>query len=86
MHGGKPMRGFYGYGMGYNFPWWNIVSWVIGIGVIAAIIFFAVRSGKQKTPEIRADKGDALQILADRLARGEITKEEYLETKELLDR
>lgn len=79
------MRGFYGYGLGYSFPWWNIVSWVIGVGVIAAIIFFAVRSGKQKPQEVQAEHHDALQILADRLVRGEITKEEYLETKALLE-
>lgn len=79
------MRGFYGYGLGFSFPWWNIVSWVIGLGVIGAIIFFAIRSSKQKTPEVQTDTRDALLILADRLARGEITREEYLETKELLE-
>lgn len=79
------MRGFYGYGLGYSFPWWNIVSSVIGVGVIAAIIFFAVRSGMQKPQAVQAEHHDTLQILADRLVRGEITKEEYLETKALLE-
>lgn len=47
------MRGFYGYGMGYSFPWWNIVSWVIGIGVIAAIIFLPCGAAGRKRQKFR---------------------------------
>ncbi len=82
------MRGYYGYGFsqgaGFSgaagFPWIAVVSWIVGIIFIAALIYFAVKLSRASLP-----KGDAsLEILASRLARGEITKEEYSETREFL--
>jgi putative membrane protein len=83
------MHGYYGYGFpggagvaGFvgGFPWMAIVSWVIGIAIVAAIIYFAVKSGRQAPRR----NGEALDILARRYAKGEINKEEYLEAQDFL--
>jgi len=82
------MRGFNGYGFSAvpgafaagGFPWIAVISWIIGIALIATIIYFAV-----KTTRPRLVKNDsALDTLAGRFARGEISKDEYQEAKDIL--
>ena len=55
-------------------------DWLILVGVIVLCIF--IYSGK-KRKKIKKRK-DALKILDERYAKGEITKEEYVEHKETI--
>jgi len=66
--------------MGVGFPWMGIVAWVIGIALVVALIFFAVKAGRARPDR----KGGALELLSERFAKGEISKEEYLESKNFL--
>jgi putative membrane protein len=69
---------YHGYeGMMFGMGWW----WIIGIILIAAIIWAIVRSsGQNNKLNNTANQKSALDILNERYARGEIEKEEY-ETK-----
>jgi len=65
--------GNYGYGMGYGYGWFfMIVFWV---GIILLILYFVKVLSKGNTTENR-DKG-AEEILKERYARGEISKDEF---------
>lgn len=55
-------------------------DWLILLGVVVLCIF--IYSGKRQK-KIKKRK-DALKILDERYAKGEISKEEYLEHKEIL--
>ncbi|MFA5851753.1 MAG: SHOCT domain-containing protein [Spirochaetales bacterium] len=85
------MRGYYGYGFpggaGYTgmagFPWFSIVMMVIGVAIVAAIIYFAVKASRDRGA-IAPKTDEALEILAARFAKGEISKEEYLEARDFL--
>ncbi|MBG0780962.1 MAG: SHOCT domain-containing protein [Bacteroidales bacterium] len=69
------MHGFGG--MGFGMGWW----WIIGIILMAAIIWAIVRSfGQSNNLNNTANQKSALDILNERYARGEIEKEEF-ETK-----
>lgn len=87
------MRGMYGYGFpggtgiagagllgASGFPWMAVMSWIIGIALIAAIIYFGIRTYRPAAPR----KDGAFDILAGRFARGEISREEYLESTDFL--
>lgn len=106
------MHGYYGSrffsGPGYmgagGFPWIALITWVVGLAVAGAIIYFAIQAGRAaKAGKNRkqaekdgadslpsggdvAQAGTALEILAARFARGEITRDEYLDMKETLGR
>lgn len=77
----------YGYGM-----WW---MWIPGlllalliIGGIVALIVLAIRSSSSPTPPHDAKPAEldpARRILEERLARGEITPEQYRELRSTLD-
>ncbi len=54
---------------------------IIPLGIIAAIAWVVYRTMKKSV-----DKKDALSILKERYARGEISREEYLQMKEDLER
>lgn len=75
------MMNGWGYGTGGFI--WGIVWMVIEIGLIAGAIYLIVslfqgtRSGYKKN--------DAIEILRERYARGEISEEEYLERKKRLE-
>lgn len=66
--------------MGFGFPWLGVIACIIGIGIIAAIIFFALKAGRTRIDK----KTGALDLLAERFAKGEVSKEEYLESKNFL--
>lgn len=63
--------GFFGGG-------WMMILWtVLLIGVIFLVVRWAVGSGSQ-----RSGAGNAMNILAERYARGEISRDEFLKLKE----
>lgn len=89
------MRGYYGYGFpggaGYagvaGFPWVSLLMWVVGIAVVAAVIYFAIKAGRGTVSgnALSEPKREAaLDILAERFAKGEISKDEYVEAKDFL--
>ena len=64
-----------GHFFGMHFLWW-----VVGLFVL--IVFFWVF---YKTSFRKPQKDDSLQILKKRFANGEISKEEYEESKKILE-
>lgn len=77
----------YGYGM-----WWmwipGVLLTLLIVAGIVVLIVFAVRStGSSSRPDNArpADVDPARRILDERLARGEITPEQYRETRSILD-
>jgi len=70
--------GMMGYGLGFGFLW--PILWL----VIIATVIYALMSGN------RREKGDgestAMEILKERLARGEIDYDEYVKIREGLKR
>ena len=55
-------------------------DWLILLGVVVLCIFIYAGKKKKKTKK----RKDAIKILDERYAKGEISKEEYLEHKEIL--
>ena len=69
------MDGMMGYGLGFHgFGW---IFWLLIIG----LIFFLIRSGSDSSN--KSDKS-ALDILKERYAKGEISKEDFEEKKKHL--
>ena len=76
--------GFGNWGPGAWAPWWMglmmILNWVLPIALIALAVWFLVpRAGNSG-----ARRSDALEILRQRYARGEISTEEFQRMKEEL--
>jgi len=63
-----------GWGMGFGFIFWLVILAV----VIAGIVWF-VRS--QQDSQRRERRSTALDMLEERYARGDLTREEYLQKK-----
>lgn len=84
------MMGF-GYGMmggfgrlGGGFGW---IGWIFQLVILIAVIYLVVYAIRRFTPRDRYhshSSNDALQILAERFARGEISAEEYKRMKDQL--
>ena len=71
-----------GYGMnGWGMGWW----WIIGIIIIAFIVWVVVKTMNNNRSNISAPGKSALDILKERYARGEINKEEFEEKKNNLE-
>lgn len=70
----------------YGGPGFGWISMVLFWGVVVFGIVWLVRSGTRKGEgQTRSCDGEtALDILDKRYARGEITKEEYMEMKQTL--
>ena len=62
------MRWMYGYGWGGGFFW---LLWLAVLAALAFLVIYAARRGSSPPKE------SAEQILRERFARGEISKEEY---------
>ncbi len=77
MGGGMMGPGMMGWGgFGYN-PLWGILMllfWVLIIGGVALLAIWLLRQGQ---PLMGAPSTQALNILNERYARGEITREQY---------
>lgn len=63
----------HGFGMGWG--------WISGLIILAIIIWLVIRIVNQNTSQKQTDRRSALNILKERYARGEISKEEYEEKK-----
>lgn len=85
--GGAAMGfGMIGPGMmgGNGFGWWGIgmgilmlLFWALIIGGVVLLILWIVRQERPATSGSRAGGERALDILRERYARGELTREEY---------
>ncbi len=77
---GPGMMGGYGYGYGYGFNWLGaivrIIVFLIFLGLIAFGVYYLLGGGRP-TPRGPMPSSRALEILKERYAKGEITKEEY---------
>jgi putative membrane protein len=60
------------------------LGWLIGIIIIAGLVWFLVYAGKTKRSREPGSAGDALEILKQRFARGEIAQEEYEAKRRIL--
>lgn len=69
--------GEYGYGMGHGFGWiFMILFWV----VVILLIFYFVKLLSKRSPNEKTGNR-AEEILKERYAKGEISKEEYEQKK-----
>ena len=66
---------------GFFHGWWMPWGWVLGLIILIAVIWLIKRALYQNLASNQASHGSALDILKERYARGEISKEEYLEKK-----
>ena len=67
----------FGHGMGMGMGW----GWIIGLVVIALIVWLVVKTTSQQTGGTNTSEKLPLDILKERYARGEIDKEEFEERK-----
>lgn len=72
------MHGLNGMGWGMGF------GWVFGILVVVAIIWFIVRVTNTDSVNVNHTNKSALDILNERYANGEISREEYEEKKRVI--
>ena len=89
-----------GYGMGFGWIW-GALGFLLLIGALVALILLVVRQGNRPAPgshqpppsmgpgaqggAVGPARGNARAIAEERLARGEITPEEYREIVRALD-
>ena len=93
---GGGMMGFGGMmgwgGPGYGFGWWGILMgilmllfWVLVIGGIVWLVIWLVQQPRPGAAGPGAPGPSALDILRERYARGEITREQYEQMRHDLD-
>lgn len=70
-----------GYGYGYGIGAAQLFFWLLILAVIGGLAYYLI-----KDKEGLRKKGNALDILKERYARGDILREEYLEIKKDLER
>ena len=83
-YGGMPGGGM-GFGMGYGFGWvFVVLIWVLLIvGIVAVVKWLFASSGYRSIGhDMPTPRRNALQILEERFARGEIDREEFLARKQ----
>lgn len=64
---------------GYHFWGMHAIWWIIWLLFIAWVLFTFTRYGREK------DRDSSYDILRQRFAKGEITKEQYEEAKKVLE-
>ena len=84
---GPGMMGWKGYGYGYGFNWIGalirVLLFIVFLGLIVFGVYYLI-SGGRPTTSGPATLGRSLEILKERYAKGEITKEEYGRMKQEL--
>ena len=71
-----------GWGHMFNFWWGGGIMWLLLLIAVGVIIYLVVRSPRESRP---ASSRTPLEILKERYARGELTREEFLERKKDLE-
>ncbi len=75
--------GMGGYGaLGYGFPWVGLGLWAL---LLAGLAFFGIAVVKALRARNPSHEG-ALDILVERFAKGEITKEQFLEMRDAIEK
>ncbi|MBU1690694.1 MAG: SHOCT domain-containing protein [Gammaproteobacteria bacterium] len=76
-----------GYGMGWHWLGWLSMAffWLIPILLVLAVVKYLM-GGRGSNAPVGEKKPDALAVLEERYARGEINREEYLQKREDLKR
>mgnify|MGYP001595821524 CR=1 FL=1 len=74
------------YGVGRLFMWAGPFGWVLGLLFFLLIIYLSFKIVKSIIPSSNADsdKYDSLGILKTRLARGDISQDEYQRMRDML--
>ncbi len=76
MGGGMMMGpGMMGWGWAAN-PWWGIAGMVFGLAVLLGMVLLVIWAVRQLAPA-GGTGSRALEILKERYARGELTREQY---------
>lgn len=76
---------YHWYGMGGH--WWSWLGWLAALIIIILIVYILVKilNTRPDSPTRKEDTtAEALKILNERYARGDISEEEYLHRKEIL--
>ena len=69
-----------GFGMG-----WTMLLGPVALALIAYGIYYAVTSSSRRRRPSKYQSNRALEILKERYARGDITREEYLNKRDELE-
>ncbi len=77
---GYGFNGYSGFGFGMGFLWQ-----IIWLALIIAVIYFILNSLAQSKDSKKNGRDESIQILNERLARGEISLQEYQKLKETLE-
>lgn len=72
-------------GYGYGFAGWipSLIFWIVVIAIVVALVkhLAHVRGGEDEGVQHMHKGGNALNILKERYAKGELTKKEFEEMK-----
>ncbi|MDP4091169.1 MAG: SHOCT domain-containing protein [Bacillota bacterium] len=72
----------YGYGM---MPWGGLLCFlVVALLVVAVVIYKVIKEGRNNNRS--ASNGNALEILKERYARGEIDEEQYTRMRDRIEK
>jgi putative membrane protein len=75
------MWGAWGYGHGWGMPFFGVGP-IVGLAIVAAILYLLVRDGGPLHGRLPGGRPEsARDILDQRYARGELTKEQYDQMK-----
>lgn len=64
--------------------WWGGLLWILLLAVIVAGGILLVRSLWGSSSEKRSDRADAVEVLEERFARGDIDREDFEERRRIL--
>ena len=84
MMGGNGMMGGYGNQFGFN-PIGAIISFVLWALIIGGIVLLVIWLARNAKLSAVASSGSTVEILKTRYARGEITKDQFDEMKQVLE-